>query len=45
MTGQFKGTGQLVQLVSLKKSLDSFYATDSPLTVTNIAELAMFYLN
>ena len=25
-----------------KQSLDSFYVTDSPLSVTNIAELAMF---
>ena len=28
-----------------KQSLDSFYVTDSPLCVTNIAEMAMFYLN
>ena len=26
-----------------KQILDSFYDTDSPLSVTNIAELAMFY--
>ena len=32
------GTCQIVQL-------DSFYVTDSPLSVTNIAELAMIYLN
>ena len=32
------GTGQIVQL-------DSFYVTDSPLSVTTIAKLAMFYLN
>ena len=32
------GTRQIVQL-------DSFYVTDSPLSVTNIAELAKFYLN
>ena len=25
-----------------KQSLDSFYATDSPLSATNIEELAMF---
>ena len=25
-----------------KQSLDSFYVTDSPLSVTNLAELAMF---
>ena len=31
------GTRQIVQL-------DSFYVTDSPLSVTNIAELAKFYL-
>ena len=28
-----------------KQSLDSFYATDSPLSVTNIAQMAMFDLN
>ena len=28
-----------------KQILDSFYDTDSPLCVTNIAEMAMFYLN
>ena len=27
-----------------KRSLDSFYVTDSRLSVTNIAELAMFYI-
>ena len=27
-----------------KQSLDSFYVTDSPLRVTNIAEMAMFYI-
>ena len=32
------GTLQIVQL-------DSFYVTDSHLSVTNIAELAKFYLN
>ena len=26
-----------------KQSLDSFYVTDSTLSVTNIAEMAMFY--
>ena len=26
-----------------KQSLDSFYVTESPLGVTNIAEMAMFY--
>ena len=33
------GTVQFVQLVSF----DSFYVTDSPLSVTKIAELANFY--
>ena len=28
-----------------KQIRDSFYVTDSPLSVTNIAEMAMFYLN
>ena len=28
-----------------KQSIDSFYVTDSPLSVTNIAEMAMFYIN
>ena len=32
LTGQFK------------YSLDSFYVTDSPLSVTNIAEMVMFYI-
>ena len=27
-----------------KQSLDSFYATDSPLRAANIAQIAMFYL-
>ena len=27
-----------------KKSLDSFYVTDSPLSVTNIAHMAVFYI-
>ena len=30
--------------VQFKQSLDSFYVTDSPLSVTNIAEMAMFYI-
>ena len=34
--GQISPTGQF------KQSLDSFYVTDSPLRVTNIAEMAMF---
>ena len=28
----------------IKQSLDSFYVTDSPLSVTNIAEMVMFYI-
>ena len=27
-----------------KQSLDRFYVTDSPLSVTHIAEMAMFYI-
>ena len=27
-----------------KQCLDSFYVTDSPLSVTNLAEMAMFYI-
>ena len=27
-----------------KQSLDSLYVTDSPFSVTNIAEMAMFYI-
>ena len=30
--------------VQFKQSLDSFYVTDSPLSVTNMAEMAMFYI-
>ena len=37
--GPISPTGQF------KQSLDSFYVTDSPLSVTNIAQMAMFYLN
>ena len=37
--GPISPTGQF------KQSLDSFYVTDSPLSVTNIAEMAMFILN
>ena len=33
------------QTGEFKQSLDSFYVTDSPLSVTNIAEIALFYLN
>ena len=28
-----------------KQCLDGFYVTDSPLSVTNIAQMAIFYLN
>ena len=28
-----------------KQSLGSFYVTDNPLSVTNIAQMAIFYLN
>ena len=28
----------------IKQSLDSFYVTDSPLSVINIAEMVMFYI-
>ena len=37
--------GPVSQTGEFKQSLDSFYVTDSPLSVTNIEELAMFYLN
>ena len=37
--GPVSQTGQFYQ------SLDSFYVTDSPLSVTNIAEMEMFYFN
>ena len=30
--------------VQFKQSLDSFYVTDSPLSLTNIAQLAIFYI-
>ena len=33
------------QTGEFKQSLDSFYDTDSQLSVTNIAEIALFYLN
>ena len=36
--GPISPTGQF------KQSLDSFYDTDSPLSVTNIAVMAMFYI-
>ena len=37
--------GPVSQTGEFKQSLDSFYVTDSPLSVTNIAEMAIFYLN
>ena len=37
--------GPVSQTGEFKQSLDSFYDTDSPLSVTNIAEMALFYLN
>ena len=36
--GPISSTGQF------KQSFVSFYVTDSPLSVTNIAEMAMFYI-
>ena len=37
--------GPVSQTGEFKQSLDRFYVTDSPLCVTNIAEMALFYLN
>ena len=37
--------GPVNQTGEFKHSLDCFYVTDSPLSVTNIAEMALFYLN
>ena len=37
--------GPVSQTGEFKQSLDSFYVTDSSLSVTNIAEMALFYLN
>ena len=37
--------GPISPTVQFKQILDSFYVTDSPLIVTNIAEMAMFILN
>ena len=37
--------GPVSQTGEFKQSLDSFYVTDSPLSVTNIPEMAMFYSN
>ena len=33
------------QTGEFKQSLDNFYVTDSPLSVTNIEEMPTFYLN
>ena len=35
--------GPVSQTRKFKQSLDSFYVTDSPLSVTNIAQMALFY--
>ena len=37
--------GLVSQTCEFKQILDGFYDTDSPLCVTNIVEMAMFYLN
>ena len=37
--------GPVSQTSEFKHCFDSFYVTDSPLSVTNIAEMALFYLN
>ena len=37
--------GPVSQTSEFKQSLDIFYVTDSPLSVTNIAEVALFYSN
>ena len=37
--------GSVSQMGEFKQSLDSFYVTDSPLSVTDKAEMALFYLN
>ena len=34
--------GPISPIGQFKQSLDSFYVTDSPLSITNIAEMAMF---
>ena len=36
--------GPISSTVQFKQSLDSFYVTDSPLNVTNIAQMAMLYI-
>ena len=37
--------GPVSQICDFKLIRDCFYVTDSPLSVINIAEMAMFYLN
>ena len=37
--------GPVSQTGEFKQSLDSFYVTNSPLSVTNIGKMAMFYLS
>ena len=37
--------GPVSQTTEFKHCFHSFYVTDSPLSVTNIAEMALFYLN
>ena len=37
--------GPVCQTSEFKQCFDSFYVTESPLSVTNIAEIAMFNLN
>ena len=37
--------GPISSTDQFKQSLDSFYVTESLLSVTNIAQMAMFYLN
>ena len=37
--------GPVCQICEFKLIRDCFYVTDSPLSVINIAEMAMFYLN
>ena len=37
--------GPISRTGEFKESLDSFYVTDSPLSVTNLAQTPMIYLN
>ena len=41
----FLEDGPISPTIQFKQSLDSFYVTDSPLSVTDTAQMAMFYLN